>query len=288
MNPVSDEKVNTAIQRLTENPKLSASQLSRDEVWGKTTAWRAWKVAKEHLEREERDNGLPDNPGNELMEGSQVARVQGGTQDARERVKRGEGILDQPVKPLYGRRGLVSRNKVEQAKRLLGGNPSITGPKVAKELQCCEETGARALRVAKEECLQNTTDLREKAMEVRSRQQEKAIQALDSQLTRTDDLPVMLCRLREETFEMDPDTGEIVGIKPMVKGFNKAGDEILLTPAAVIKEYLEAEKLILEQERKVTGITQAERLAEKSASPKPEFTLQLPITPDQLDQIKPV
>jgi len=287
MNPVSDEKVNTAIQRLTENTKLSASRLARDEGWGKTTAWRAWKAAKEYLEREERDDGLPDNPGTELLDG-QVKRVRGDTEDARGRIKRREGILDQPVKPLYGRRGLVSRNKVEQAKRLLGGNPSITGPQVAKELQCCEETGARALRVAKEECLQNTTDLREKAMEVRSRQQEKAIQALDSQLTRTDDLPVMLCRLREETFEMDPDTGEIVGIKPMVKGFNKAGDEILLTPAAVIKEYLEAEKLILDQERKVTGITQAERLAEKSASPKPEFTLQLPITPDQLDQIKPV
>ena len=87
--------------------------------------------------------------------------------------------------------------------------------------------------------------------------------------------------MREATFDLDKD-GKIVGIKPVVKGYNKDGDKIYLTTNAVVGEYLANIKAITDQERLVTGLGLAEQqaIAASKAEATPQVNVILPVPND--------
>lgn len=193
----------------------------------------------------------------------------------------------------------VARSKIDLAKAALINNPTMTGTQFAKDHKISMATATRAVTLAREELTKhdqelingelalrkNDATIATKAANVRIRQQQEALRVLESQITRIESLPEILVALRAKTFKIKD--GVIVGIHQMVKAYSKDGSKILLTPASIVNEYLEAEKRILEQERLVTGITAAERAATASAG-KTDITLQIPISPEQAREIKPV
>ena len=282
--PVSQENIDTAITALHDNPDITGKQFQELSGLSRATAYQALRVARETSDHSDNGNGskggkpvISDNlssetgdnsdhkviskPGNQDTQVIEVDSVITDSSDSGSRVNRGSQLLKEPGPRVYGGR-IVSRLKVEQVKKLFADNPSISGPQVARELQCSEDTAYKALRVAKEESLQDSQEYRDRVKRLMETKAKKAIEASEMQVE--DRLQVMRAtatRLHREA-ELSGSTKDL-------------------------EAAMRAWRQLTEYERQVTGIAQAERQA-TAATGKTELTLQLPITPDQLDQIKPV
>jgi len=293
--PVSQENIDKAITALSDNPDITGKQFQELSGLSRATAYQALRVARETSDNGDQstsdhsDNGnggkgdntvITDNlssetgdnsdhkviskPGNQDTQVIEVDSVITDSSDSGStdnRVNQGAQLLKEPGPRVYGGR-IVSRLKVEQVKKLFADNPSISGPQVARELQCSEDTAYKALRVAKEESLQDSQEYRDRVKRLMETKAKKAIEASEMQVE--DRLQVMRAtatRLHREA-ELSGSTKDL-------------------------EAAMRAWRQLTEYERQVTGIAQAERQA-TAATGKTELTLQLPITPDQLDQIKPV
>ena len=285
--PVSQDNIDKAITALHDNPDITGKQFQELAGLSRATAYQALKVARDHSETGDNGNGskggkpvISDQIPSETGDNSDHKVISdSGNQDTQvidvtevitdpgrigvrvNEVTPGSQLLKEPVPPVYGYKS-VSRLKVEQAKKLLTLNPSITGKQVAKELQCSEDAGYRALKVARQESLTEASDFRDRVRQLQETKAKKAIEASEMQVRAR--LKVMRANCEALQHEAEA-TREPRALETAMKAWRQ----------------------LTEYERQVTGIAQAERQATASSG-KTELTLQLPITPDQLDQIKPV
>ena len=287
--PVSQENIDKAITALSDNPDITGKQFQELSGLSRATAYQALRVARDqsasdHSETGDNGNGskggkpvISDNlssetgdhsdqrviskPGNQDTRVIEVDSVITDSSDSGFRVNQGAQLLKEPDPPIYGGKP-IAQFKVDTAKKLLADNPAITGKQVAEHLNCCENTGNLALKTAKYQVTQGSREWRDRAQRLQETKIKKAIEATEMQVE--DRLRVMRAtatRLHREA-ELSGSTKDL-------------------------EAAMRAWRQLTEYERQVTGIAQAERQA-TAATGKTELTLQLPITPDQLDQIKPV
>ena len=145
--------------------------------------------------------------------------------------------------------------KIEKARLALIENPDIKVKEFAAQSGLAYSTAGRSLKIARkaiqeeQRALVQTNEILGEHKEVLEiRRKEAAVLALTNQLERSNEHNQIIQALREATFDLDKD-GKIVGIKPVVKGYNKDGDKIYLTTNAVVGEYLANIKAITDKAR---------------------------------------
>lgn len=114
-----------------------------------------------------------------------------------------EGGESKPVKkPSTHEDRPISRYKIDTAKALLAGNPSLTGREVAELLNCGLDTGKRALYHARKEITEHTSMLCSRAKKLKEKKIEKAIESNEAQIaSRLDDLRSNAQTLQEHANE---------------------------------------------------------------------------------------
>lgn len=153
----------------------------------------------------------------------------------------------------------VSEHVISLAAAALADDPRITGQELHKQLGGYGlSTAKNALAEARERAVQSSAILADKALELAERRQGEALRALALQLDTLENDSAMLDALTASTFQLD-ESGRIAGIIPQIKGYNREGDAIYESAAKIVKEYLEARGLMVEQERLITGIEAVEK-----------------------------
>lgn len=180
----------------------------------------------------------------------------------------------------------VAPHVLQIAVKAVTETPGISAKQLHEQLPGYSLTTAKnALTKAREAITKETDQLTSKAARLQERRQREALRALESQLDELQNDPPIIQALTRETFEIDEITGQITGIKERIKGYNKEGDPIYLTPASIVKEYLEARKLMVDQERLISGIEAAEQAGIASAG---KTEINLAFVPSDPGGIRPV
>lgn len=171
----------------------------------------------------------------------------------------------------------VSQTKIDLAKKELEADPLITVRAFQDKYDLCVNTACIALKQARIQLQAKDNKVSDRAQSIRLRQQEEALKVLELQIARLSELPIILQALREATFTLKGN--QITGIRDDPSGKK--------SPAQLVKEYLDVEKQILDQERLITGIELAERSTTAKAGAT-SISLVAPLGSMQSTEIKPL